>query len=159
MRYCFNQAAEGSFPSFQFVSFLTVVSRKVRKMWKDLFRNSDLCFLSGKSQPGSLLAASQVFNQGSPPSRKCNTEGSVNLKRGAPLVTEETKLPMSPIHKEYTRYWPNLRQMSRTSRAVVSRSWFLRRQKQPEEDLQIFANEGCATNAGWWDQKNVSLDS
>lgn len=41
---------------------------------------------------------------------------------------------MSLIYKEYTRYWPNLTQMYRTSRAVVSRSWFLPRQKQPEED-------------------------
>lgn len=87
MRYCSDLAAEGvSLPFNLLVSWLWSPGKQ-EECETTCSVTLVFALLPGWSQPGSLWLPRRC-NQGPPPSRKCNTEGSVNLKRGVPLVTD-----------------------------------------------------------------------
>lgn len=104
----FQPKGQKGFPSFQFDSFLTVVTRKARRMWNNLFCHSDLCsltWLKATWQPSSCLSGvtRATLLPGSltlkvPSTSKDTLHYSLNRLSGEPNYPWTPAAPTPPPH-------------------------------------------------------------
>lgn len=124
-------------------------------MWNNLFCHSDLCSLTWLKttwQPSSCLSGvtGATLLPGSltlkiPSTSKDTLHYSLNRLSGEPNYP--WTLPPTTTYVDYRRYQPYLREMSRTSEAVMgSRYDFYLDRNSLKKNQQSSAQKGCAIN-------------